>query len=135
MTNILFICKHNRFRSKVAEAVFNKLNKNKKIKAKSAGIIIGSPVSKIVISISKKKGYKISGKPQGLSTDLLKWADIYVIVADNVPREIFGNVTKYRKKLILWKIRDASEYNKKDIARAVNMIEGKIKKFVKELNN
>src|SRR3989338_7267026 len=97
--NILFICKHNRFRSKVAESVFNKLNKNNKIKSKSAGLIIGSPVAKIVINISHDRGYKISGKPQGLSTDLLKWAKIYVIVADNVPKEIFGNVSKYGKKL------------------------------------
>jgi protein-tyrosine-phosphatase len=33
--NILFACKHNRLRSKVAEALFRKYNKNKKIKVKS----------------------------------------------------------------------------------------------------
>jgi len=37
---ILFVCKHNRFRSKVAEAFFNKLKKNKKIKAESAGLVL-----------------------------------------------------------------------------------------------
>jgi len=37
--NILFICKHNLFRSQVAENFFNKLNKNKKYKSDSAGII------------------------------------------------------------------------------------------------
>jgi len=33
---ILFLCKYNRFRSKVAEAVFNKLNHNNHMSAESA---------------------------------------------------------------------------------------------------
>ena len=36
---ILFVCKHNIFRSQVAENLFNKLNKNKKYISDSAGLI------------------------------------------------------------------------------------------------
>jgi len=41
MKKILFVCKYNRFRSKTAEAFFNLLKHNKKIKAKSTGLIKG----------------------------------------------------------------------------------------------
>ena len=43
---ILFICKYNAFRSKVAESYFNKMNKNKKIKAFSRGFIMGGAPDK-----------------------------------------------------------------------------------------
>ena len=36
---ILFVCKHNVFRSRTAEVLFNKYNKNKKYSANSAGLI------------------------------------------------------------------------------------------------
>ncbi len=130
---ILFICKHNRFRSKIAEAVYNKLNKNKLNNAKSAGIICGNPVAKIVIEIAKKHGLNIKNKPQGLSTELLIWGDIYVIVADDVPTEIFNNYKKFNKKLIVWKIKDTDEYNKKKIEEIMLDIENKIKSLIKEL--
>ena len=55
-TNILFVCKYNRFRSKIAEAYFNKINKNKLVSVKSAGIIRGNPVSKDIIAV-KGIGY------------------------------------------------------------------------------
>ena len=46
--SILFVCKYNRFRSRVAEAYFKKINKNKNISVKSAGIIKGNlPLDKI----------------------------------------------------------------------------------------
>ena len=44
ISKILFICRHNRFRSKIAEGYFNKINKN--VKVKSAGIFIGNPLDK-----------------------------------------------------------------------------------------
>ena len=39
---ILFICKYNRFRSRVAAAYFKKINKNSKIKVESAGKDMGT---------------------------------------------------------------------------------------------
>lgn len=67
---ILFVCRHNRFRSKVTDAIFNKLNKNPKIKAESRGIILDELrpyIEKNVIKIIKEKGYKIKGKPKQLT--------------------------------------------------------------------
>ena len=52
--NIIFVCKYNRFRSRVAEAYFNKINRNKNIHAYSRGVIRGDyPLDKIK-EVSKK---------------------------------------------------------------------------------
>ena len=128
--NILFICKYNRFRSKIAEALFNKLNKNKKFKAKSAGVIKGYPISREIINASKKAGIRIKGKPKGLSTVLLKWADLTTLVADDVPPKIFSK--NYTKKLILWKIKDTDSKDK-DMQGVIKKIEKNIKNLIKNL--
>ena len=131
--NILFICKFNRFRSKVAEAVFNKLNKNPKNKAKSAGIIRGSPLDKMQISVAKEKGFNLKSGPKGLTTELLRWQDLAVIVADDVPESILKDNKKYGKKLIVWKIKDARDDDKEKIGKIIDKIEKKVKGLVKEL--
>ncbi|PIN95286.1 hypothetical protein COU56_02055 [Candidatus Pacearchaeota archaeon CG10_big_fil_rev_8_21_14_0_10_31_9] len=130
---ILLICKFNRFRSKIAESIFNKLNKNNKLKAKSAGIIMGRPISKEVLEASKEKGYVIKGKPQGISSDLLIWQDAIIIVADDVPTSLFKNNKKYGKKLIIWKIPDTDSNNKKELQKIIYQIEIKVKNLIKEL--
>ncbi len=52
--NILFVCRYNRFRSRVAEAYFKKINKN--FKVKSAGLFKGRPLSPKTIKEAKKFG-------------------------------------------------------------------------------
>jgi len=133
--NILFICKHNRFRSKVAEAIFKKYNTNPKYNVKSAGIIKGSyPLEKIEVLVSKKLGIKLSGKPKGIDNNLMRWQNIIVVVADDVPSSIFnGEQKKHGKKLIVWKIPDAASNNKKEMRRIIKLIEKRVKNFVKDL--
>ena len=103
MTNILFVCKHNRFRSVIAEAFFKKLNKDKKIKAKSAGVIVGNPVGKGVRRVAKSLNLQIKTRPDHLSQKLLQWQNIIVIVADNVPHSLFANkkIKRVRVDLII----------------------------------
>ena len=79
--NLLFVCRYNRFRSRIAEAYFRKINKNKKIKVKSAGLIKGERLSKGSIRTAKKFGLNIKGKIQGLSSPIMAWQNIVVIVA------------------------------------------------------
>ncbi|MCX6742011.1 MAG: hypothetical protein NTX24_02440 [Candidatus Pacearchaeota archaeon] len=131
---ILFICKYNRFRSKIAEAFFNKLNKNKKNKTNSAGIIRGGLIDQGIIDAAKDYGIKIKSKPRGLTTELLKWQDTTVIVADDVPKEIFKDNKKYGKKLIIWKISDTKSNKKKEMEKIISQIEIKVKDLVKELD-
>jgi len=159
--NILFICKWNRFRSRTAEAFFNKYNKNPKYEAKSAGVVRGHlPLDRHGVAGAKKFGISILGRPHGLTSELILWQDIIVIVADDVPASIFKdnkNIIikdikntivvvaddvpasifkdnkKYGKKLIVWKIRDARSNNKKEIFSTIKQIEKKVKKFVEDL--
>jgi len=133
-TNILFICRYNRFRSRVAEAYFNKINKNKNIKAKSAGVFKGSPLNKIQIKEAKSSGIDISGKPTGISSQLLKWQNLIVIVADDVPPILFGDNKKYGKKLIVWKVTDSKNDNKKNVEKIIKSIMLKVNQLNKELN-
>ena len=134
---ILFVCKHNCFRSKVAEAYFNKINQNKSIKAKSAGLIKGSKVREKTIKAVKELGIKIKCPARGISSKLLKWQNMLVIVADNVPSNIFLN-KKFGKPLIVWKIKDTSDNKKeqiqkisKEIMRRVDLLN----KLIKNENN
>ena len=133
MKNILFVCKHNRFRSKYAETIFKKSNKNKKYTAKSAGLIKGAyPLDKTEVLAGKSIGIQIKGKPQGLNTQLLKWADTIVVVADDVPPSIF-NAKKYGKRLIIWRIPDVQNGNKKDIKKIISSIEAKVRNLIRHL--
>ena len=127
---LLFVCKHNRFRSKIAEAAFKKFNKNSTIKSASAGIFEGLPVLKIVIETGRKFGLKINKKTQGIKEKWFKELDLIVIVADDIPPVIFKNKVK---KLIVWKIPDCSCADRKCIEETAEKIIIKVKNLVKEL--
>ncbi len=131
--NILFVCKHNRFRSKVAEAFFNKLNKNKNYQSSSAGLIYGEyPLDRIEVNVAKKIGLKLNGKPKPLNMKLLGRQDIVVIVADNIPLNLF-NGGRYGKKKIVWKIPDVVTHTEDEVRKIINDIESHVKKFVESL--
>jgi len=134
-TNILFVCRYNRFRSRIAKAYFDKINKNKNIKTKSAGVIEGSPVDKNALRITKKVGLNIKGKPQGLTSPLMKWQNITVVVADNVPPQIFDRNKKYGKKVIVWKIKDCDEKINRTGEKVLKDIMKKVDQLVKNLEN
>jgi protein-tyrosine-phosphatase len=129
--NILFVCKYNRFRSKIAEAFFNKLNKNQDNHAKSAGIIIGSPISQDIKESAKKFGIRLTDVPQGISTDLLKWNDLLIIVADDVPSYLFNN-EEHGKKTLVWKIKD-NHGEASEMDQIIEQIEKRVTKLLKEL--
>lgn len=132
MTNILFICRHNCFRSKIAEAYFNKINPHKSISVRGAGLFPGVHTNSSQARVAKSLGVFMKGKPHPITIKLLHWADILVVVADNIPSELFKK-EEFKGKLIVWKVRDAHANNPKDIARAVKEIIQHINKFVKTL--
>jgi protein-tyrosine-phosphatase len=108
--NILFICKYNIFRSKIAEAYFNKINKNKNLNAKSAGILLnGPPLYDKEIKALKKLKIEFKQKSNKLNKKLLDWADIIVILGKDVPRK--GIKTK--GIIYLWEIKDTKKEDKK----------------------
>lgn len=132
--NVLFVCKHNRFRSKVAEAFFNKYNKNKNYTASSAGIIIGDyPFDYLQKKVAEKEfGLRLLGKPRPISLEILEDIDIVVIVADNVPLSLFHG-KKYGNKKVVWAISDVRTHTYKEVKEIISRIEKKVIKFVESL--
>ncbi len=144
--NLLFICKHNIFRSKVAEAYFKKINKNKNIKVDSAGFIKGAwmkiplPVIRILNKqkeAAKKRGFKLKIQSKELSIDLLAKQDLIIIISDDL-KNIF-NEKEYMKKNVkvrTWKIKDVKQanYNEKKLDYIIDQIMKRVDKLVKELN-
>lgn len=132
---ILFICKHNKFRSKVGEAIFNRLNKNKNITAESAGII-GSENStpESVINILKKRGYNIKRKTaRRIDSITINDYDLLIITADNVDPLFFKG--SFNGKIIWWKISDCADTDLEGIRKRVNEIEEKVKELMPKLVN
>ncbi len=131
---ILFICKHNKFRSKVAEAYFNKINKNKKIRAISAGIIKGDlPFEGIEVEVAKKFNLVFKGNPKSVSTELLRSVDKVIIVADDVPKKLF-NYDFLKGRVIIWRISDFfGRGGKVLIEKIIKRIIKKVDKLHKEL--
>ena len=126
---ILFICKYNRFRSRIAEAYFKKINKIKKIIVDSAGAMQGKPVDKDEIKAAKKFGLNINGKPKGISSKLLSLQDLCVIVADNVPKSLIKDKIYNKGKTIIFKIKDARDSSEKEKIRVIKSIIKKIDKL------
>ena len=141
---ILFVCKHNVFRSQVAEQFFKKLNKNKNYTADSVGLIkwkkenlIDDKNYYIEKNLAKKLfNIKIGKNSKGFSYSLLKQTDIIVIVADDVPPSIFKNEKAFKGKTIVWRIIDVKSNDKnkeKIIYNSIKKIENKVKSLIKEL--
>ncbi len=132
--NILFVCKYNRFRSRIAEAYFKKINKNKNIQVSSAGTFRGSyPIDAQQERLCKKLGVDIRGKPRGISTNLLRKTDTIIIVSDDVPKKLFTFEKKYVQNIIVWKIPDEQNANEGNIIKIVNSIKSRVEKLVEEL--
>ena len=127
---VLFVCKHNRFRSKVAEAFFKKYNKKPGVKAESAAIKPDYiPVSKNVVKALKEIGInKVNRKPRKLNSKILNKADLVVVVADDVNR-------KFSKKIIVWKIKDTNQSNFSEILKITKEIKKRVLNLLAHLKN
>jgi protein-tyrosine-phosphatase len=130
---IIFICKYNAFRSRIAEEYFNKINKNKNIEVISGGLILSGGADEeqkrlakllLDIDIDKRKPLSIKIK------DLID-ADLIVVVADDIPKIIFNyKLVPIKDKIVFWKIKDEQERNLENIKDIIL----KIKKKVDDLN-
>jgi len=132
-THILFVCKYNRFRSKLAEDIFKRINGKSNIKVKSAGVIRGNSIDKNQAKVVRSQGFELKGPPRGISSELLRWQDILVIVANDVPKGLFKDNKRYGRKTILWKIPDAKTNDDKEIIRIVSFIKKKVERLVEDL--
>ncbi len=132
---ILFICKYNLFRSRVAEEYFKKINRNKKIISFSRGIIIGKSPGKEHIKLSREILNIRIDKRKSLPLDIkdLESADLIIVTADDVPRILFNHNSLKNKKIIFWKIKDEQFQNKKNIKHIILKIKKKVEKLNEKL--
>jgi protein-tyrosine-phosphatase len=130
---ILFVCKYNRFRSKIAEAFFKKYYPGNEYSVMSSGVLPGHyPLEKNQIIAAKKFGIRLSGRPKPTTTDLLRKIDMMIIVADDVPVDLFNNA-HFGRREERWEIRDNTLETKKTAEEVILEIEQHVKKFVREL--
>ena len=126
---IIFICRHNRFRSKVGEAFFKKYNESKKIMAISRGVFRDKNVPNVVFNAMKKRGVIVNRESRVVSRQEVLDSDLIVNVADDVPSKLFKG-----KKVLNWNISDTDIKDVKGINKRIDKIEKKVKKLVKKLN-
>jgi len=132
--NIIFICKHNVFRSRVAESYFAKTNRNKNIHVSSGGLIVGEILSINQKKVMKELNVEPISRPKNVSARLLKKQDLVVVVANDVPEEIFNN-KMYIKKVIFWKIPDVFDNSKEKPIKVIKSIMKKVNGLVKSLED
>jgi len=102
---IMFVCKYNRFRSKIAEAYFNQKNKDKDIKVISAGFVVGSyALNEREVNLAKEMGVQIKGLPKPIRYEDLIEQDLIVIVGDNIPVSVFKS-KRFKKEFWFGKFR------------------------------
>jgi protein-tyrosine-phosphatase len=129
---VLFICKHNRFRSKVAEAFFNYYNKNSEHKVKSAGSklnLVKQYVSPNTRFALKARGIvNVKDGSVQLNSELIGWADKIIVVANDVDTNLFPT-----KKLEVWPVHDCDQSDLRCIVERVDIIEKKVIAFLKKI--
>lgn len=133
---IIFICKYNAFRSRVAEKYFEKINKNRNYSVASLGFIMDEGPDRAQIAGAKKiAGIDISRqKSKPVKMDDLRKADKIIVVAYDIPEIMFNNgLYNLRKKLEIWKIPDEQKGNSKNIENIIKNIMRRVKNLVEEL--
>lgn len=121
--NILLICKYNRFRSKIAEAFFKKYTDHN---VKSAGIIKGPPIDDEILECAENFGLRLNQEIRTLDWSALNWQDMIIIVANNVPKDLFKDVYQ-AKDVRLWEIPDTFDVESR--IEVIRLIGEKVKKF------
>ena len=137
---VLFVCKYNHNRSQVSAFLFNTLYRGKKWEADSAGVIGGVATKPVRenLALLKKRHNMTFTRQKTLTKKLIYNCDIIIVVADDVPIELFSTQKDQGIKVIQWKIKD--DWKHKNIASSIERsekvyheIEERIKQFVKKL--
>lgn len=133
---ILFICKYNAFRSRIAEEYFKKVNKNKKIQTISRGFIMDGKADSEQVKLAKNiLGINISKRnPLPIRLQDLLGANLIIVVANDIPQIMFNyKPLSLKNKIIFWKVKDEQMRNKKNIKKIIFTIKRKVDKLNRKL--
>ena len=132
--NVLFVCRANNGRSQIAEAIFNRLSRNR---ATSAGLEVGiegsegSVINKLDISVMNEIGYDLSGYfRKQLTRELTDNADVIVSMVDV---KHISNYLNKSKRVIYWDIAASRNSSHKSEVITRDKIKKKVVQLVKEL--
>jgi protein-tyrosine-phosphatase len=128
---ILFICKHNVFRSRVAEEAMKRISNHD---ITSGGVIrYDGNMNKEQREVCKEFDLILPNQSKTLDLGNLREQDLIIIVADDVPQAIFNHPEYNLKEIRRWEIEDVdSRYLEK---KKIRNIVGEIVKKVEELND
>lgn len=131
--NILFVSKYNQFRSKVAEAYFNKLNKQKGFSVTSAGLFAGASTPTNVMQVAKKHRLSLKTSRTAMSVNMLGKQDLVILVGNDVPTEIFTDDNPHVRAFAHWKVESVRDTDVIAVETTFREIEKRIAKLLKEL--
>jgi len=124
--NILFVCKHNVYRSKLAEYFFKKINTGTNVS--SGGIFApGGQLNLIQLQTFNKSKINLS-KPKAISFTTMTNVDIIVIVANDIPISLFKDKKYGKKEIICWNVPDRCN-SQEDVEMTIEVIKKKVKKL------
>lgn len=89
---------------------------------------MGSVLNKNLKQVAREFDLDINSEPKSVSEQLLNWADKVIIVADDVPKEIFKKYSS-RNKIIVWKIKDSGSEDIESIRKTVKDIKSKVERL------
>lgn len=132
--NVLFICKHNVFRSQVAEAYFNQKNKNSNLRARSGGLFSHPSLNHFQVQIAEELGvFYRDAKSKNLTTQDLAGQDLIVIVANNIASDLIEpNI--YPGPIERWDIHDVIKEDKEGVKKVIMEIKLKVDELLGRLN-
>ena len=134
---ILFICRYNNFRSKVAKLFFDKLNKNPTVETKASGLIKAVHYSREQQQEALNKfGIRLEGVSELLDEDLYHWPDKIILVGDDIPATFFKELKAEGTEIIVWKLKDILPNDldyKEKTQKLTESILKEVKKVEKEL--
>jgi arsenate reductase (thioredoxin) len=128
MARVLFVCSQNAGRSQMSEALFQRATAGRH-QARSAGTAPAERVHPEVVEVMRELGIELAGrKPQRLTTDAARWADVVVTMgcADECPY-IPG------KRYVDWELTDPSGRPVDEVRRIRDEIARRVDSLVAEL--
>jgi protein-tyrosine-phosphatase len=136
--NILFVCRHNIFRSRIAEEHMKKIS-NGKHNISSAGLIrFHGEMEPLQKKVCEERGFILPNQSKSLSVEGLRNQDLVVIVANDVPPKLlehkgYHTIGKVRR----WNISDVetNDYTREEVENIIQSIVDKVEKLNNELEN
>jgi arsenate reductase (thioredoxin) len=129
MSRVLFVCLHNAGRSQMSQAWFERAAQGRH-EARSAGTEPAERVHANVVAAMREEGIDLeSRKPQLLTDELARWADVVVTMGCGDACPVIPG-----KRYIDWELRDPGGLPVQDVRTIRDDIESRVEALLKDLD-